>query len=81
MNEVRLVRRDKRRYADRRQYLIAAVSKRRKKIREMAFEYKGDKCERCGYNQLHGSFRVPSYHSSEKILVFPLKAILVVGRG
>ena len=43
--------RDKRRYADRRQYLIAAVRKRRKKIREMAVEYKGGKCELCGYNR------------------------------
>ena len=42
---------EKRRYADRRQYLIAAVRKRRKKIREMALKYKGDKCERCGYNR------------------------------
>ncbi len=81
MNEVRLVRRDKRRYADRRQYLIAAVSKRRKKIREMAFEYKGDKCERCGYNQCMEALEFHHTISSEKILVFPLKAILVVGRG
>ena len=41
---------DKRRYADRRQYLIAAVHKRRKKIRQMAIEYKGGKCQKCGYD-------------------------------
>jgi transcription elongation factor Elf1 len=41
---------DKRKYADRAKYLIKAVQKRRKKIREMAVEYKGDKCMLCGYN-------------------------------
>ena len=42
---------DTRKYADRRQYLIRAVYKRRKKIRQMAVELKGGKCERCGYNR------------------------------
>ena len=37
-------------YKERRQYLIAAVNKRRKKIRQMAIEYKGGSCEVCGYN-------------------------------
>ena len=40
---------DTRTYADRRQYLIEAVRKRRQKIRRMAVEYKGGKCEICGY--------------------------------
>ena len=38
-----------RRYSDRRQYLIKAVNKRRKKIRQMAVDYKGGRCEKCGY--------------------------------
>ena len=42
---------DSRRYHERRQYLIAAVRKRRKKIRQMALEYKGGQCELCGYNK------------------------------
>ncbi|MCX5686832.1 MAG: hypothetical protein NTW09_05195 [Candidatus Omnitrophica bacterium] len=42
---------DKRRYSDRRQYLIRAVRARRKKIRQMAVDYKGGKCEVCGYNR------------------------------
>ena len=41
---------DTRKYADRREYLIKAVSKRRKKLREMAIEYKGGKCAICGYD-------------------------------
>jgi len=42
---------DKRTYADRREYMIKAVAKRRKKLREMARQYKGGKCMSCGYNR------------------------------
>ena len=42
---------DKRRYKDRNEYLIKAVYARRKKVRAMAVEYKGGKCENCGYNR------------------------------
>ena len=41
---------DKRKYIDRAEYLKKAVQKRRKKIREMAIEYKGGKCAICKYN-------------------------------
>ncbi len=44
-------KKEKRRYADRRDYLIKAVQKRRKRVREMAIEYKGAKCERCAYDK------------------------------
>ncbi len=40
---------EKRKYSDRRDYLIEVVRKRRKKIRKMSVEYKGGKCETCGY--------------------------------
>jgi len=42
---------DPRKYADRKEYLIQAVQKRRKKIRLMAIAYKGGSCEICGYNR------------------------------
>jgi len=42
---------DKRKYADRREYLIKAVAKRRKRIREKAIKYKGGKCILCGYKK------------------------------
>lgn len=42
---------EKRKYADRAAYIIKAVAKRRKKIREMAVKYKGGKCEVCGYDK------------------------------
>jgi len=42
---------EKRKYTDRAEYIIKAVSKRRKKLKEMAIEYKGGKCFLCGYNK------------------------------
>jgi len=42
---------DKRTYRDRAQYNIQAVAKRRRKIKQMAIEYKGGKCMICGYDK------------------------------
>ncbi len=42
---------DKRTYADRKEYLISAVTKRRKLLREKARMYKGGKCMICGYDR------------------------------
>jgi predicted HNH restriction endonuclease len=42
---------DKRKYADRKRYLIQAVAKRRRKIKLMSIEYKGNKCQICGYDK------------------------------
>lgn len=42
---------ERRKYRDRRKYLIAAVHKRRRKVRAMAVAYKGGRCERCGYDR------------------------------
>ena len=36
-------------YKDRREYLKKAVIRRRKKLKKMAVEYKGGKCQCCGY--------------------------------
>lgn len=46
---------DKRTYKDRAQYNIQAVAKRRKKIKAMAIEYKGGKCNICGYDKYIGA--------------------------
>jgi len=43
--------RERRTYKERRDYLIGAVRKRRKKIRMMAVNHKGAKCEICGYDR------------------------------
>lgn len=41
---------DKRVYADRKEYLIAAVAKRRRTLKQKAVEYKGGRCVCCGYD-------------------------------
>ncbi|HZZ98778.1 MAG TPA: HNH endonuclease signature motif containing protein [Candidatus Saccharimonadia bacterium] len=46
---------DTRTYADRREYLIKAVSLRRKRLKEMAIEYKGGQCMFCGYAKYAGA--------------------------
>jgi 5-methylcytosine-specific restriction endonuclease McrA len=59
---------DKRTYADRREYLIAAVAKRRKQLREKAIEYKGGKCMICGYQKYTGA--LDFHHIDGKTKVF-----------
>ena len=50
---------EKRTYADRREYMVMAVIRRRKKLREMARDYKGGKCMICGYDKCQ---RALSFH-------------------
>jgi hypothetical protein len=38
------MKKEKRKYRDRREYLIQAVKKRRKRLKQMAVEYLGGKC-------------------------------------
>jgi predicted HNH restriction endonuclease len=42
-------RKDNRTYAERRTYLLAAVTRRRKTVRQRAIDHKGGKCQLCGY--------------------------------
>lgn len=57
---------EKRRYADRRAYMIDAVRRRRKKVRQMAVEYKGGKCGRCGYSKCVEALEFHHLDSSQK---------------
>lgn len=59
-------RHETRKYSDRRQYLIKAVHKRRKRIREKAIEYKGGKCEKCGYDRCMEALEFHHYDPSKK---------------
>lgn len=43
-------KKENRTYKDRRDYLIEAVSKRRKRPKELAIDEKGGKCQFCGYS-------------------------------
>jgi hypothetical protein len=49
-------RKEKRTYADRAEYLKKAVTDRRRKLKEMIIEYKGSKCQVCGYKKYAGAF-------------------------
>ena len=42
---------EKRKYKDRREYLISAVKKRRAELRRKALEFGGNKCQICGYKK------------------------------
>lgn len=57
---------EKRKYADRRDYLIKAVAKRRRKVKAMAIEYKGGKCQVCGYSNYQGALDLHHTNSDEK---------------
>ncbi|MDP4000229.1 MAG: hypothetical protein Q8Q11_02240 [bacterium] len=48
-------RKETRTYADRREYLLEAVAKRRRRLREMVVQYKGGKCQLCGYDKCRGA--------------------------
>ena len=57
---------EKRRYADRRTYMVVAVRKRRKKVRLMAVQYKGGQCSRCGYSKCVEALEFHHLDSSQK---------------
>jgi hypothetical protein len=38
-------------YKDRAKYLVMAVTKRRRRLKELAVQYKGGKCILCGYSR------------------------------
>ena len=46
---------EKRTYADRREYFIMAVSKRRRRIKEKAIELLGSRCQVCRYDRYQGA--------------------------
>lgn len=57
---------DKRKYADRREELIKAVAKRRRKLKTLAIEYKGGKCQVCGYKKCVAALELHHIHQSDK---------------
>lgn len=59
-------RKEKRTYADRRDYLKAAVVARRRKLKEMLVGYKGGKCMLCGYDRCAAAFDLHHIDGSKK---------------
>lgn len=50
----------------RRQKVVKNVQRRREKVKHMAVEYKGGKCERCGYNKCIEALEFHHLDPSEK---------------
>jgi hypothetical protein len=57
---------DRRKYSDRREALIKAVTKRRRKVKAMSIEYKGGKCQNCGYKKCQGALELHHLDISKK---------------
>ncbi|MFZ5392085.1 MAG: hypothetical protein ACOZAR_02715 [Patescibacteria group bacterium] len=57
---------DRRKYADRAKYLRMAVSRRRKKLREMAIEYMGGQCQVCSYSKCLHALEFHHIDSNDK---------------
>lgn len=57
---------DNRRYADRAEYLKAAVARRRKIIRKKLIDYKGGQCLRCGYKRCFDALELHHRDSQQK---------------
>lgn len=53
-------------YADRREYLIKAVQRRRKELRRRAIESKGGRCQICGYDRCMEALEFHHLDSSQK---------------
>ena len=64
------VRKETRTYRDRARYNIEAVSKRRKKLKLMAIELKGGKCQVCEYSRCVSA--LDFHHIDEKTKSFDL---------
>ena len=61
---------ERRKYADRPGYLSHFVSERRRKLKKMAIEIKGGKCQLCGYNRC--VWALDFHHSDESNKSFSL---------
>lgn len=51
---------------ERKKYAVQAVQKRRKKIKQMAIDYKGGCCEKCGYNKCNEALEFHHLDPSKK---------------
>ena len=63
---------EKRTYRDRARYNIEAVTKRRKRLKQLAIESKGGKCIICGYSKFVGA--LDFHHVDEKTKQFDLSS-------
>ena len=62
-------RKEIRTYKDRAKYLSYATTKRRRRIKLFAIEYKGGKCMVCGYNRCVGALDLHHINGDKKFLI------------
>lgn len=60
------MKKDKRTYADRAEYLKQAVTRRRQHLRQLALTYKGNTCLLCGYSFCLSALEFHHLHSKGK---------------
>ena len=63
---------DRRTYADRRDYLIQAVARRRKMVRQTAIDHKGGECQICGYDKCSDALEF--HHLGDQTKVFGISS-------
>ena len=66
---------EKRTYADRREYLKQAVTKRRRKLKSMLVEYKGGKCAICGYKKTPWALDLHHVDESKKLFGLSIRGL------
>lgn len=66
---------EKRTYRDRAEYLKKAVSKRRRRLKEMVVEYRGGKCILCGYKKYVGALDLHHVDESTKEFVLSMNGL------
>jgi hypothetical protein len=57
---------EKRTYADRREYMVMAVARRRRRLKLMLIEYKGGQCVICGYERTAWAMDLHHVDDSQK---------------
>ncbi len=57
---------EKRTYKDRARYMVQAVAKRRKVVRDRAIQYLGGRCQICGYDRCQSSLDFHHKDESQK---------------
>jgi 5-methylcytosine-specific restriction endonuclease McrA len=63
---IELMPKETRTYKDRAEYFKMAVARRRRRIKQLAVEYKGNKCFFCGYSNYIGALDFHHINPNEK---------------
>src|SRR3989344_840031 len=62
-------------YRDRAAYFIAAVAKRRRRLKELAIQSKGGKCMVCGYSKYNGALDFHHVNPTEQDFALSVRGL------